>query len=169
MAAAAPAPGQVAAATAAAPPAAEDSLEATQAYLAKHHIHELMEGLLAELMFHKPANPQQWLVAALEKAKVAGTRPLLDAGDLDAMFRLFDVTQRAHVSQQQADTALATVLGARRAAAAAAAIAGCSGGGSSGGRARSSSVLLGQEQFVRYCGSVLAAATPLCKGLAEVE
>jgi hypothetical protein len=43
----------------------------------------LLQGLLAELMYNKPANPKQYIVMQLEKIKVAGTKPLLNKQDLD--------------------------------------------------------------------------------------
>jgi hypothetical protein len=43
----------------------------------------LLQGLLAEIMYNKPANPKQYIVMQLEKIKVAGTKPLLNKQDLD--------------------------------------------------------------------------------------
>jgi hypothetical protein len=120
------------------------------------------QALLAELLFAKPADPRQHIVAALEKAKVVGCKPLLDAGDLGAIFGMLDITQRGTVSQQQATSTLSTVIGSaalqqqqqqqqqRQQQQAA----------STGAAAASN---LDKQQFVSYMHTALCAATPLCK------
>eukprot|EP00878_Enallax_costatus_P031218 GHUV01034117.1.p1 GENE.GHUV01034117.1~~GHUV01034117.1.p1 ORF type:complete len:144 (+),score=49.69 GHUV01034117.1:665-1096(+) len=129
-----------------------DPKASTQEYLEQHQIHELLEGLLAELIYNKPPNPKQYIVTQLEKIKVAGTKPLLDQADLQTMFGMFDVTKKGVITEQQAKNALRTVLGSRAAAADPAA-----------GKA-SESALINEEQFMNYMTKVLVQATPLCKG-----
>ncbi|WIA39629.1 hypothetical protein OEZ86_005708 [Tetradesmus obliquus] len=135
----------------------EDPKAKTQEYLEQHKLAELMEGLLAELVYIKPANPKQYIVMQLEKVKVAGTRPLLNKQDLETMFGMFDVTNRGAVTEQQARNALKTVLGSRAPTAAAAAAA----------DAPPDTVPLGREDFVQLMDSALVAATPLCRGSAD--
>lgn len=107
-----------------------------------------VQDLLAELMIDKPADPKQYIIAALERIKVAGTKPVLSAEDLDTMFGMFDITKRGVVTEQQASNALRTVLGQRapKPSPAAASTAMC------------------QQEFVAYMKTSLQAATPLCKG-----
>ncbi|WIA19360.1 hypothetical protein OEZ85_003988 [Tetradesmus obliquus] len=120
----------------------EDPKAKTQEYLEQHKLAELMEGLLAELMYNKPANPKQYIVMQLEKVKVAGTKPLLNKQDLDTMFGMFDVTNRGAVTEQQARNALKTVLGSRAPTAAAAAA-----------DAPPDTVPLGRDDFVQLMDS----------------
>jgi hypothetical protein len=48
----------------------------------------------------------------LEALKVSGKRPqLLNKKDLNAMFHMFDITGRGWCSVQQADNAIATIVG----------------------------------------------------------
>ncbi|KAF6258446.1 hypothetical protein COO60DRAFT_1692475 [Scenedesmus sp. NREL 46B-D3] len=119
----------------------EDPKAKTQEYLEQHKLGELMEGLLAELMYNKPPNPRQYIVMQLEKIKAAGTKPLLNKQDLDTMFCMFDVTNRGAVTEQQARNALRTVLGSRAPAAAA--------------DASADSSPLGREDFVQLMDAVL--------------
>jgi hypothetical protein len=138
------------------------------------------QGVLAELLFHKPDDPRAFIVAALERVKAAGARPLLDGRDLSAMFDMFDVTRSGTVTAAQANAALATALGGARAAEAteAAAAAGgrgakAAGGGrgSCGGRfplvpgdaAAAGARLLSKPEFVSCMGRVLIQAAPGCQ------
>jgi hypothetical protein len=106
------------------------------------------QDLLAELIINKPADPKQYIIAAFERIKVAGTKPVLNAEDLDTMFGMFDITKRGVVAEQQASNALRTVLGQRapKPSPAAASTAMC------------------QQECVAYMKTSLQAATPLCKG-----
>ncbi len=80
-----------------------------------------MQGCIAQLLYHKPTDPRAFLVQQLELLKVARQPGLLNRRDLSAMFHMFDLTGRGHVTAEQADNALATILGR--------------GGGSGGGGA----------------------------------
>lgn len=71
----------------------------------------LVQVLLSELLFHKPADPKQYILDYLEKIKVTGTKPLLNQQDLATMFGMFDITNNGTVTKQQANNALRTVLG----------------------------------------------------------
>ena len=67
--------------------------------------------MTAQLLFHKPRDPQAFLVTLLQQIKTHGTKPLLDSSDLETMFGIFDVTNRGVLTKQQAYRALKTVLG----------------------------------------------------------
>eukprot|EP00879_Flechtneria_rotunda_P004657 GHRR01004918.1.p1 GENE.GHRR01004918.1~~GHRR01004918.1.p1 ORF type:complete len:146 (+),score=57.76 GHRR01004918.1:305-742(+) len=134
----------------------KDPKASTQAYLEKHKVHELIEGLLADLLYHKPANPEQYIVSQLERVKVTGTKPLLNKQDLRTMFGMFDITNRGVVTEQQANNALWTVLGSRSPAIA-----------SEQKNHHASKMQLGQNEFVDYMATALGEATPLCKGIAD--
>lgn len=112
----------------------------------------LLQALLADIIYNKPINPKHYIVTQLEKIKVAGTKPLLDQGDLQTMFGMFDVTRRGVVTEQQARNALRTVLGNRAAVA------------DTTSHQQAEASLINQEEFVQYMTKVLVQATPLCKG-----
>lgn len=97
---------------------------------------------------HKPADPKQYIIAQLEKIKVAGTKPLLDVQDLSTMFTMFDVTKRGVVTEEQANQALRTVLGCRAPKPSVSGV---------------SASALCQQGFIAYMSEALQAATPLCK------
>jgi hypothetical protein len=44
-----------------------------------------VQALTAQLLFHKPENPKQFICRYLEQVKVAGTPPLLTKEDLETM------------------------------------------------------------------------------------
>jgi hypothetical protein len=98
-------------------------------------------------MINKPTDPKQFIIAQLEKIKVAGTKPVLDAQDLDTMFGMFDITKRGVVTEQQASNALRTVLGQRAP--------------KPGSDAASTAMC--KLEFVSYMRTTLQAATPLCR------
>lgn len=105
-----------------------------------------VQALLAELLFAKPPEPRQHMVAALERIKVAGSRPLLDTQDLATVFGMLDATKRGAVTQQQAADTLLSVLGSSRALQA---------------PPPPAAATLDQQQFVSYMSSALQAATPM--------
>lgn len=47
-----------------------------------------MQLLVAELLYHKPQDPKQYIVTYLERTKVAGTKPLFNKQDLHTMFEM---------------------------------------------------------------------------------
>jgi hypothetical protein len=107
------------------------------------------QGLLAELLFLKPADPRAHVIAALERMKVAGNKPLLNMQDLAVVFGMLDVTKRGAVSEQEAHATLRTVLGAAAAGAAA--------------QPGAATAALDAGAFTQFMTQALAAATPLCK------
>jgi hypothetical protein len=70
-----------------------------------------LQGCIAQLLYHKPTDPRAFLVQQLELLKVSRQPSLLNRRDLSAMFHMFDVTGRGYVTAEQADNALATILG----------------------------------------------------------
>jgi hypothetical protein len=126
------------------------------------------QGLLAELLFHKPVDPRKFVIDQLERAKAAGGRPLLAASDLASMYDLFDVTKAGAVTAAQAAAALATALGGARAAEAIEAAA--HGGGPAAAAAGNplagrdlGARRLDKQEFVKCVGEVLIRATPNCQ------
>lgn len=113
----------------------------------------MLQALLADLMINKPADPKQYIIAQLEKIKVAGTKPVLESTDLAVMFGMFDITKRGVVTEQQASNALRTVLGQR----------------APKPSADAASTAMCKDEFVHYMQTSLVAATPLCKGSAQSE
>jgi hypothetical protein len=111
------------------------------------------QDLLADVLIHKPANPAQYIVAQLEKIKVAGTKPVLSTEDLSAMWGMFDVTGRGAVTEQQASNALRTVLGQR----------------APKPGVHAATTVMCKQHFVSFMQTSLVSATPLCKGGGSTE
>ncbi|NWR73690.1 EFC10 protein, partial [Centropus unirufus] len=90
------------------------SEEPCREYLRRHRIPELLQRLSALLLYHRPDNPREFLIQALESVK-AGRRAqgefpdLMDEGNLGAMFGLLDVVGRGHISATQFREALKTL------------------------------------------------------------
>ncbi|GBF97027.1 hypothetical protein Rsub_09500 [Raphidocelis subcapitata] len=142
------------------------------AYLHSHKVEEILQGLLAELLFAKPAEPRAFLIERLERAKAAGGRPLLDAHDLEAMHSMMDPTGAGTVTAAQANAALATALGGARAAEAVAAAAAAAAGGAHPLASKDpAAARLDKAEFVRVVGDVLIRAAPNCelKSLADAD
>jgi len=131
----------------------------------------ILQGLLAELLFHKPAEPRKFIIEQLERIKAAGARPIFDAHDLASMFDMFDVTKTGTITAAQATAALATALGGARAAEGIAATAAASRGGKTAAAAPPNPLAakdpgarkLDKWEFVRAVGDVLINATPHCQ------
>ena len=71
-----------------------------------------LQVLTAQLLFHKPDDPQAFSVDLLSTMRDQGAKHLLDKGDVETMFGMFDITHQGSLSKQQAHRALKTVLGA---------------------------------------------------------
>ncbi len=68
--------------------------------------------MTAQLLFHKPENPKQFLIRALEAAKTQqGTASLLTESDFRTMYHMFDLTKRGAITREQAQAALKSVMG----------------------------------------------------------
>jgi hypothetical protein len=102
---------------------------------------------VAQLLFHKPNDPKEFIVEYLEKAKRREAMPLLNRVDLEAMFGMFDVTKRGNVTTEQANNAVKTMLGPAADL-------------SNSGIYVSSHRLLNKEEFVKTVYSVIEKATP---------
>ncbi|NXT83858.1 EFC10 protein, partial [Zapornia atra] len=83
-------------------------------YLQRHRIPELLQRLGALLLYHRPENPREFLIQALERVK-AGRRAegeypyLMDEANLGAMFELLDVVGQGHITPVQYKEALKTL------------------------------------------------------------
>ncbi|NXJ73477.1 EFC10 protein, partial [Trogon melanurus] len=83
-------------------------------YLRRHRLPELLQRLGALLLYHRPENPREFLIQALERVK-AGKRSegeypyLMDEGNLAAMFSLLDVVGQGHITAAQYREALKTL------------------------------------------------------------
>jgi hypothetical protein len=96
-----------------------DPKKRADSYLQQHSLHAVIQGCIAQLLYHKPTDPRAFLVQQLELLKVSRQPSLLNRRDLSAMFCMFDITGRGYVTAEQADNALGTILGAEPADAAA--------------------------------------------------
>ncbi|POM62787.1 hypothetical protein PHPALM_28005 [Phytophthora palmivora] len=82
-------------------------------YMASHGIKELFEGLGTLLLYHRPANPREFLVQHLgemRKAKQEQSHiPFFEEQDLKAMFAAFDIKEQGFITTEQYDQALQTL------------------------------------------------------------
>jgi hypothetical protein len=69
------------------------------------------QALTGALLFNKPGDPRSYMVKYLESVKLNGTPPLFSEQDLDAMFGMFDLTNRGVITSEQANSALKSILG----------------------------------------------------------
>jgi hypothetical protein len=70
-----------------------------------------MQVITAQLLFHKPDDPKQFLIDTLTTMQNQGAKPLLENVDIETMFNMFDVTQQGVLTKKQAFRAVRTVLG----------------------------------------------------------
>ncbi|KAM8820145.1 EF-hand calcium-binding domain-containing protein 10 [Eudromia elegans] len=95
----------------AAPPSPE---EQGRRYLERHRLPELLERLVALLLYHRPERPREFLVAALEQV-AAGRRGqgpfpcLMDEGNVAAMFEMLDPAGQGRITAPQRREALKTL------------------------------------------------------------
>lgn len=79
-------------------------------YMASHGIKELFEGLGTLLLYHRPANPREFLMQQLGELRKAkqeqNPMPFFEEHDLKAMFAAFDITEQGTITPQQYDRAL---------------------------------------------------------------
>jgi hypothetical protein len=78
--------------------------EATE-YLEKHKLIKLFEILGSKLATEKPANANAFLLEEISKAQVMSQRgqpyTLFQEKDIEVMFRVFDITTRGYLDQEQ--------------------------------------------------------------------
>eukprot|EP01012_Entosiphon_sulcatum_P043571 TRINITY_DN5791_c0_g1_i1.p1 TRINITY_DN5791_c0_g1~~TRINITY_DN5791_c0_g1_i1.p1 ORF type:complete len:141 (-),score=37.15 TRINITY_DN5791_c0_g1_i1:17-439(-) len=71
-------------------------------YLQQHHIHDLIHHLLTLLVYNRPAQPREFLVAELQKLKQFKTATqLLDENELETMFHMIDINNTGYVTGLQ--------------------------------------------------------------------
>ena len=69
-----------------------------------------LQACTTALLVHKPAEPLRFLLEYLQKLS-SGADPVLDDAELQTMFSMFDVTKRGHITVEQANQGLKTLLG----------------------------------------------------------
>ena len=74
-----------------------------------------MQVMTSQLMLDKPANPKKYLIDLLATIQSQGVKPLLETGDIETMFSMFDIMQKGVLTKQQAFRAIKTVLGPQHA------------------------------------------------------
>jgi hypothetical protein len=82
-----------------------------RSYLEKHRILELLDNLTAQLVFHRPSEPKEFLIEQLTRLKEARKLKrdypcLFDDSNLEAMFRMMDPEGRGYISSAQYNEAL---------------------------------------------------------------
>ncbi|CAM9966670.1 unnamed protein product [Discosporangium mesarthrocarpum] len=91
----------------------EDPRQEAQKYIAKKGIGKLFQELGMRVMYHRPQDPNSFLLEVLQNlcnAKKEGTpTTFFTEQDLEGMFSLFDPTQRGHISPAQYEQALKTL------------------------------------------------------------
>nr|CCA22430.1 sporangia induced hypothetical protein [Albugo laibachii Nc14] len=89
----------------------QDPRQQAQAYIEKHRINAVFEELMAQLLFHQPDNPRQFIKTYLTNAKQNGLTQLLliQEKDLNAMFTAFDVNELGYVTREQHHEAIKTL------------------------------------------------------------
>lgn len=83
-------------------------------YLETHKINDLLTNLTAQLVYHKPEKPKEFIVEFLEKlrkAKVASLQPptLLDEQNFQSIFGMLDPTGKGSITHKQYIEALETL------------------------------------------------------------
>ncbi|CAM9679990.1 unnamed protein product [Ectocarpus sp. 8 AP-2014] len=90
-----------------------DPREDAQAYIEEHNINKLFQELGTRVMYHRPKDPNKFLLevlGTLQSAQGQGTpTTFFTDEDIDAMFSLFDPTGRGHISHEQYENALKTL------------------------------------------------------------
>nr|KAF6418274.1 EF-hand calcium binding domain 10 [Rousettus aegyptiacus] len=83
-------------------------------YLEKHRIMELLNYLTSSLVFHQPEKPREYLVALLERLRIAKVTGLafpffMDHSNVVAMFEMMDSSNKGTISFVQYKEALNTL------------------------------------------------------------
>lgn len=90
-----------------------DPREDAKAYMKEHSITKLFQELGTRVMYHRPEDPNNFLLevlGSLSAAKKQGVHAaFFTPQDLDAMFSLYDPTDRGHISRGQYQDALKTL------------------------------------------------------------
>eukprot|EP00892_Ulva_mutabilis_P009251 jgi/Ulvmu1/6699/UM030_0030.1 len=128
----------------------QDLQAETLKWMSDNSVKEIFEIITANLMFHKPEDPKAFVIDLLTTMKTQGAKPLLNEGDIQTMFGMFDVTQQGMLTKQQAFNAVRAALGARHP------IVTHLGEHDSG----DSKTLLNKDGFTAYVQSALKNASP---------
>ena len=80
-------------------------------YMKQHRITELFDNILAQLVYHKPERPKEFIktyLNALKKARDEDTDPpnLLDESNILSLFGMMDLTKKGHISLEQYNSAM---------------------------------------------------------------
>lgn len=90
----------------------QDPRQQAATYLAKHGIDQLLQKLCTQLVFHKPEDPNLFLIEKLKQIQATpgqdiGALSLFEAKDYDTVFGMMDPMGSGEISQQQLLKALA--------------------------------------------------------------
>ncbi|OWY90213.1 hypothetical protein PHMEG_00041762 [Phytophthora megakarya] len=85
----------------------KDPKARAELYMDSHGIKELFEGLGTLLLYHRPANPREFLAQHLDEMRKAKQEqnhvPFFDEQDLKAMFAAFDIREQGYITSVQYD------------------------------------------------------------------
>jgi hypothetical protein len=108
-----------------------------------------LQMVTAQVLYHKPSDPKQFIIDLLLDLQSHGAKPLLDKSDVNAIFGMFDVTHRGLLTKQQAFRAVKTVLGPQHKVVQAL-----------GDDANDDQTMMAREHFVEYVSGALVEAMP---------
>ncbi|XP_074644448.1 EF-hand calcium-binding domain-containing protein 10-like [Tubulanus polymorphus] len=85
-----------------------------QSYLKQHKLIELFNNMSSQLIYHRPANPREFLINYLDKLQVAKKSHLdypclFDDANVDSIFGMLDPTNQGYITIQQYRDALETL------------------------------------------------------------
>mmetsp|Transcript_15182 Transcript_15182/g.38352 ORF Transcript_15182/g.38352 Transcript_15182/m.38352 type:complete len:124 (-) Transcript_15182:240-611(-) len=81
--------------------ATRDPRVAAEEYIQEKHILPLFESLTSSLLFNKPNDIRNFLISELQKIKAKQVPSLFTENDLRSMFKMFDITERHYITQDQ--------------------------------------------------------------------
>ncbi|CAM9442115.1 unnamed protein product [Choristocarpus tenellus] len=95
------------------PVAMEDPREDARKYIESMGITKLFKELGTRVIYHRPKDPNAFLLEVLQNLRKAkeGNTPttFFTPQDIEAMFSMFDPTQRGHIGPSQYEQALKTL------------------------------------------------------------
>ncbi|KND00904.1 uncharacterized protein SPPG_04004 [Spizellomyces punctatus DAOM BR117] len=95
----------------------EHSREAAE-YLNKNKVPQIIQQLICACLYEQPDDPREFMVRKLEEMRSARARGqsliLFTRGDLQALFRIFDVTGRGWITKEQYDAAMKNIGAAEK-------------------------------------------------------
>ncbi|KAI9105737.1 hypothetical protein DFS34DRAFT_600667 [Phlyctochytrium arcticum] len=79
--------------------------EDAAAYLAKNRVPQIMQQMLCATLFEQPDDPKEFMVRKLEEMRNARARgqalSVFTRTDFQGLFRIFDVTGRGYITEEQ--------------------------------------------------------------------